>query len=173
MAEGKQNLSFVFGEDGSISQESIVDPELEFQPEKPKKLSPFDFVNAINFSKEDMFAPDCSGERTTHSDSEYPKFIINRAMSYFPDTIMFANAANTTLSNVSNSSHFDFYRYGVGKKKRFSKWAKPINNDTIEMLCQYYQINVTKAIEVTQILNEQQIEAIRQKMSHGGRTKTK
>ena len=175
MAQQTQNVSFVFEEDGSIQQQVInIDPQSEFVPEKPTKLSPFDFVNAINYSKEDMFAVDDAGERTSHSDSTYPKFLINRAMSYFADTIMFANVANTTLSNVPNNSHFDFYRLGVAKKKRFAKWAKPISDETIDVLCQYYQINIPKAIEVAQILTESQIETIRQKMNHGGRTtKTK
>lgn len=172
MAEAN-NVSFVFGDDGSICQ-----AELDCQAEDEqqlKKISPFDFVNAINYTKQDMFGVDPStNERGYHSDSTYPKFLINRAMSYFADTIMFANVANSMLSNVPNSSHFDFYRYAVGKKKRFSKWAKPISNETIDLLCQYYQINMTKAIEVTQILTEEQIHSLQQKMNHGGRTtKTK
>lgn len=162
--------TFVFGEDGQIDSETVVEQQPEDQQIKTERLSPFDFVNAINYSKVDMFPIDPqTGERLKRPDSEYVKFIINRAMSYFPDTIMFANAANQSLNNVPNECHFDFYRYGVSKRKRFAKWAKPVKNDDIDLICKYYGYSIDKAVEVIDLLGSQKLAEIRAMFDHGGR----
>lgn len=156
--------------DNGIEQGDNIDPldESNFVAQN-QKLSPFDFVNAINYSKQDLFEPDpATLQRTQHSDSEYVKFIVNRAMSYFADTIMFANLANIHLNNVSNACHFDFYRLGVPRKKRFSKWGKKLINSDVEMLSQYYNCSLAKALEYSTILTSDQIDSIKQKFDHGG-----
>ena len=139
---------------------------------KTKKLSPFDFVNAINFTKQDLFKADSfSGIREYHSESEYARFIINKSLSYFPDTILFANLANTCLTNVPNYSHFDFLRFGITKKKRFSKWAKPIENDDLNLIMQYYQVNREKAEDVLKLLTKDQLDEIKKEIDKGGKRK--
>ena len=170
----KIQQTFVLSEDGSINQQQVIDPSQQLDQINVDKLSPFDFVNAINYSKEDLFPPDSSSkERLKRPDSQYVKFIINRAMSYFPDTIMFANAANQSLNNVPNECHFDFYRYGVSKRKRFAKWSKPIKSDDIDLICKYYRYSVDKAVEVIDLLGSEKLEQIRAMFDHGGTTKTK
>lgn len=162
--------TFLLNDDGSITQGDNVDPldESNFV-QQVQKFSPFDFVNAINYSKQDLFEPDPSTlQRNVHSDSEYPKFIINRALSYFADTIMFANLANVHLNNVPNATHFDFYRFGVPRKKRFSKWGKKLVDQDVEMLSRYYNCSIIKAIEYSSILTAAQISKIKQKLDYGG-----
>ena len=166
----KPQLTFLLTENGSIEQGENVDPFADENfVQQIDKLSPFDFVNAINYSKQDLFEPDqATQQRTEHSDSEYPKFIINRAMSYFADTIMYANLANVHLNNVPNNAHFDFYRLSVPRKKRFSKWGKRLVDQDVELLSQYYNCSITKALEYSAILTTAQINNIKQKLDHGG-----
>ena len=63
--------------------------------------TPFDFLNAINFTKEDMF----KGRK--ENDKEYVSFVINRGLSYFPDTVMYANEMNR-YPDLSNQQQFSF-----------------------------------------------------------------
>lgn len=152
--------------------------QVEVQPEEPveqktKKINPFDFVNAINYTNDNLFGFNSLGERENRSDSEYPKFLINRSLSYFPDTIAFANVANQYLNIVPNYSHFDFYRFAVSKKRRFSKWAKPNLSDDVDLICNHFNYSITRALEVMSILTEQQMEEIRQLYNHGGSEKSK
>ena len=56
--------------------------------DKLKKISPFDFVNSINYSKEDLIVD----ERT---EKEYNPFIVNRAMGFGPDTVIAGNEMNS------------------------------------------------------------------------------
>ena len=134
---------------------------------KTTKLSPFDFINAINNSKRDLFVDD-NGVFVDHSDSEYVKFIINRQFSYFADTIMFANAANINLNNVPNHSHFDFYRFGIPRSKRFCKWSKKTITDQVTMIAKYYNVSLEKAEQYIKILSKDQIETITRITDHGG-----
>ena len=54
--------------------------EEEFN-EKLSKISPFDFVNSINFTKQNLIID----ERT---ENEYNPFIVNRGLGFNPDTIL-------------------------------------------------------------------------------------
>ena len=83
--------------------------EEEFQ-DKIKKLSPFDFANSINYTKEDLMVD----ERT---ENEYVPFIVNRAMGYGKDTVIAGNEMNSR-SHLDNKMQYDFLRHGVRNAKR-------------------------------------------------------
>ena len=50
-------------------------------------MSPFDYLNAINTTKKDIMVDDVA-------EKAYASFMVNRGLSYFPDTILFANEMN-------------------------------------------------------------------------------
>ena len=52
------------------------------------KLSPFDFLNAINTTKEDLL------EKDPQNIKDYNPFMVNKGLSYFADTVMQANEMN-------------------------------------------------------------------------------
>jgi len=143
--------------------------ESKFSDQKKTKLTPFDFVHAINVSKIDMFPSDDAGKREERTNNEYSQYIINRNMSFFPDTIFAANAANEHLGNVPNCCHFDFYRFLVGKKYRYAKWIKAINNNGLKLVCDYYKVSPIKALEYLSLFSGDWMNHIEQKMDHGGR----
>lgn len=125
------------------------------------KPSPFDFVNSINQNKKDLIREEGRSEK------EYNAFLINRALSYFSDTVIFANEMNR-YSTLDNLLQYDFLINIVKPKKRFSKWAKP-NNETIDLVRQYYGYNsIEKAKQALSILTEDQINIIREKLEQGG-----
>ena len=126
-------------------------------------ISPFDFVNAITYNKQDMFAQD-----QKYSDSQYNKFLINKALSYFPDTILYANEANRILQEVPNQSHFDFYRFVVEKKRRFAKWAKKTDNQKVDLLCKHYQVNIDVARQYAEIISDEDYKYIESLYDKGG-----
>ena len=47
-------------------------------------LSPFDYLNTINDTKKDIMVDDIA-------EKAYASFVINRTLSYFPDTACIAN----------------------------------------------------------------------------------
>ena len=125
-------------------------------------MNVWDFVNAINQSKEDLFID-------PQADKDYIPFIVNKSLSNFPDTLFYSNEINCR-SHISKKMQFDFLRYSVTKKKRFSKWNKkdPINEDVMA-ICDYYKYSVAKGYEVMSILTKEQIEQIKSELNKGGR----
>ena len=125
-------------------------------------MSPFDFVNSITYNKQDLF-------EDPQAEKDYVPFLVNRALSYFPDTILYANAMNNP--NIPKQWQFEFLRNSVSKRKRFSKWAKKTAvSDDIRAVQEFYKYSTEKALEVISILSREQIEFIKQQMDKGGKS---
>ena len=127
-------------------------------------MNPYDFVNDINFGKKDIMTDSDNPEL---AESTYNPFLTNRALSYFPDTIQFANMMNKN-SHIDNMLQYSFLLNIIRKRKRFSKWFKKNDDDVLQMVIDYYGYSVNKAKEALKILNDEQIEFIREKLIKGG-----
>ena len=127
-------------------------------------MNPFDFVNDINFGKKDIMTDSDNPEL---AEKTYNPFLTNRALSYFPDTIQFANMMNKN-SHIDNMLQYSFLLNIIRKRKRFSKWFKKNDDDVLQMVIDYYGYSVNKAKEALKILNDEQIEVIRAKLIKGG-----
>ena len=126
-------------------------------------MSFFDYLNAINSTKKDLMSEDPLSEK------DYVPFMINRGLSYFPDTIMHANEMNKYAS-IPKRWQFDFYRHGISAKKRFSKWAKKDqNSEDMELVMKAYNYSAAKASIALEILSDTQMEELRLSYSHGGK----
>jgi len=123
----------------------------------------FDFLNSINFTKIDLIQEDPTNEK------EYNSFMINRGLSYFADTIMYANEMNMSYG-IDKKMQYRFYLEAIPKKKRFSKWAKKESADkNCELIMKAYGCSKKNAIEALSILTEQQIAVIKSFFDQGGR----
>lgn len=127
-------------------------------------MSPFDYVNAINYSKKDIMVDDLS-------EKEYNPFIINKALSFFSDTILFANEMNK-YHHLDGRLQFDFFINIIKKKQRFSKWLKPSEVENLELIKNYYGYSNEKAKSVLTVLSNEQIDELKTRMNKGGRTKS-
>lgn len=126
-------------------------------------LSPFDYLNTINYSKQDIMIDDVT-------EKAYSSFMINRSLSYFPDTVQFANVMNQ-YHHLDKKLQYHFLLNIIRKRKRFSKWIKADNSNDIEAVKKYYGYSNEKARQVLSLLSNDQIVAIKQKVSKGGTSK--
>ena len=124
-------------------------------------MNPFEYLNTINHSKKDIMVDDIT-------EKSYNSFMINRSLSYFPDTIAFANLMNR-YHHIDNKLQYHFLINIIRKRKRFSKWIKPEQLSDIEVVKQYYGYSNSKAKQVLSLLSPDQIKIIKQKVSKGGR----
>jgi len=92
-------------------------------------MNPFDFVNAINFSKKDIISQE--------NKKNYLPYIVNRQLSYFKDTVLLANEMNAN-HHLDNVLQFHFLLNIVRPRKRFSKWEKQIASSDLEAVQEYY-----------------------------------
>lgn len=126
-------------------------------------MTPFDFINAINFDKTNLFVD-------PQAEKDYVPFIVNRGLSYFPDTVFYANDMNIN-NHIAKQWQFDFLRHSIAKKKRFSKWAKKDDvSDDLAAVQQFYKYSAEKAAEAVLILNKQQLDEIKRSMNKGGKS---
>lgn len=121
-----------------------------------------EYLNSINQSKINLMDSDEEYER------KYNPYVINRYFSGFPDIVMFANEMNY-FWQLDKKLQYDFFINIIRPKKRFSPWLKKQNDDTLELIKQYYGYNNEKAKAALKILNGDQIEFIKTKLNRGGR----
>jgi len=123
-------------------------------------VNPFSFVTAINDNK-DIMVDDLA-------EKAYDSFMVNRSLSYFQDTVLFANEMNIN-HHIDKRLQNDFLINMVRKRKRFSKWDKPNSNSDVEVVKEYYGYNNEKARNALTLLTSEQIDILRQKVYKGGR----
>jgi len=121
----------------------------------------FDVVNNICSSKT-LLQP----EQVVGLASPY---MMNRAMSFNHDTAFFAEEASA-FRNIDPYQLYMFYFYSTPKKKRYGKWTKKVNNEDLQLVQSSYGVSEKKAMEYLDILKPEQLEALRQASSQGGKT---
>ena len=125
--------------------------------------NPFDYVNSINVTKKDIMPDDIT-------EKAYPAFMVNRALSYFNDTVLYANEMNVN-HHIDNKLQYHFLINIIRKKKRFSKWLKPQEVNNLELIKEYYGYSNEKAKSVLPLFNNEQIELLKQRIYKGGKRK--
>ena len=124
-------------------------------------MSPFEFLNSINDTKKDIMIDDLD-------EKDYISFMINRSLSYFPDTVCIANEMNR-YHHLDKKLQYHFLINIIRKRKRFSKWIKPDLDSDIGVVKEYYGYSNEKARQVLTLLSSEQIEELRKKVNKGGR----
>jgi len=127
------------------------------------KMNPFDYVNSINHKKNNLMNGSDNDEL---SEKLYNPYVVNKALSYFADTIMFANQVNQ-LHGVDSKLQYEYLLNSIKPKKRFSKWVKREDNDEIEMIKLYFNYSDKKARQVYNLLSSDQINNIRNELVRG------
>jgi hypothetical protein len=124
----------------------------------------WDYVNAINSNKQDLMS---GTENDELAEAGYVPFLTNRALSQFPDTLLYANEMNRH-NHLDNKLQFEYLLNSVRPKKRFSKWAKREDNEGIQLVMQYYKCNIKRAQEYIQLLTSEQLDKIKRSLTIGG-----
>ena len=122
-----------------------------------------DYRKAINQSKEKLMDGD-----DEEWEKKYPPFIVNKCLSPFPDTIQLVNEMNQ-LPHLDKKLQFDFLINSLRPRKRFTPWMKAKKLDNLEYVKEYYGYSNEKAKTALEILNDEQISAIKKKLNKGGR----
>ena len=101
-------------------------------------------------------------------EKKYPPFIVNRCLSPFPDTILLVNEMNL-LPHLDKKLQFDFLINSLRPRKRYEPWMKAKKLENLEYVKEFYGYSNVKAKAALDILSEEQISAIKQKLNKGGR----
>tara|TARA_R110000822_G_scaffold310170_1_gene441711 strand:- start:19800 stop:20195 length:396 start_codon:yes stop_codon:yes gene_type:complete len=123
-------------------------------------MSPFDFLNSINYTKKDIMTPE--------NEKSYNAFMVNRGLSYFQDTVMYANFMNVH-NRLDKRLQYDFFINTIRTRKRFSKWFKPEVEKNVDVIKEYYGYSNEKARIALSLLTPEQLTTLIDKVKKGGR----
>jgi hypothetical protein len=122
-------------------------------------MSPFDYVNLILQKKKE------DGELDY---KEYAPFIVNRALSYHIDCVLYANEMNLR-PNIDKEMQYQYLLNTIRPMKRkYQPWQKSEIDKDIECVKQYFGYSNEKAKEALRILNDEQVAVIKAKTNKGG-----
>ena len=122
-------------------------------------MNPFDFINSITYTKQDIMHD--------LNESEYESFLTNRALAYHQDCILYANEMNRRF-DVPNKLQYHYLLNTIRKRKRFAKRIKPERIDDLKIVMEYYSVSREKAEEYLSILSDKEMVILRKRMNKGG-----
>ena len=107
-------------------------------------------LESINYTKEDILDP---------NGKDYVPFVVNKSLSYFMDTVAYANEMNK-YPFLDKRMQYDYLKGSIRKRKRFSGWVKKDKSDVIDAIIKYYDVSYRKALEYEKLLTEDQKQEI-------------
>ena len=99
---------------------------------------------------------------------DYKAFMVNRALSYHMDCILYANEMNKNSSLDVDMQYSYLLNTIRPMKRKFQSWQKSSVDKDIECVKEYFGYSNERAKEALRILNEEQIAEIRIKTDKGG-----
>ena len=123
-----------------------------------------EYLKAINNTKKPIMDSD-----DEFIEKDYVPFVVNRCLSFFPDTIIQSNQMNV-FSHLDKKMQFDFLQRTIRKKNRYSPWIKETLSEDIDIIKEYFNYGNRKAKEALDILSSDDINQIKNKISKGGKS---
>jgi len=121
-----------------------------------------EYLNAINFTKKDLMKSEDDLWK-----KKYPAFIVNKMLSAFSDTIMLVNEMNRNHF-IDKDMQFQFLLNSIRTKKRYSPFLRASKLKEIECVKEYYGYSNDKAKSALDILTNDEIKLIKEKLYKGG-----
>lgn len=104
---------------------------------------------------------------TEQDEKSYSSFMVNRALSFHRDTVLFANEMNR-FTVLDNKLKYDFLLNIIRAQKRaYSKWHKKAQNSDLSIVKEYYGYSDAKAEEALKILSDDQISDLKKQLFKG------
>lgn len=126
-----------------------------------KKSRLFDFVNAVSHTKDASFMDDPTWE------SEYVPFIVNRAFSYHPDSVMSANMMNER-PHLAKNLQAQYFINTLRSRRRYASWHKNVVSDDERIIAEYYGCSLRHAIVLRSLHSSEQLLTMRSRIYKGG-----
>ena len=120
-------------------------------------MNPFELIKSISNTKKDIL----------ENEKDYNAFMVNRGLSYFPDTVIYANEMNR-FHHLDQRLQYHFLINTIRKRNRFSKWNKSIESENISAIKKFYGYSNEKARDVLPLLSNENLKYIRGRIQHGG-----
>tara|TARA_R110000782_G_scaffold262905_3_gene355305 strand:+ start:1339 stop:1734 length:396 start_codon:yes stop_codon:yes gene_type:complete len=122
-----------------------------------------EYLNSINYQKNNLMDTD-----DVAWEKKYPAYIVNKCLAPFGDTIMLVNEMNIR-HHLNNKLQYNFLLNSLRTRKRFAPWMKSSKSKNLEYVKEYYGYSNEKAKSALDMLSNEQIDYIKQKLNRGGK----
>tara|TARA_Y100000114_G_scaffold137207_1_gene139336 strand:+ start:1625 stop:2017 length:393 start_codon:yes stop_codon:yes gene_type:complete len=122
-----------------------------------------EYLKSINKTKENLM--DNDDELWV---KKYPPFIINKCLAPFPETVHLVNEMNVN-HHLDSKLQYDFLLNSIRPRDRYTPWLKAKKIKNLEYVKEYYGYSNEKAKSALDILNDEQIETIKDSLNKGGK----
>lgn len=101
-------------------------------------------------------------------ESEYVPFVVNRSLSYFVDTALFA-AELDRIPKMDKWDQYLYYYICVPKCRRFQSWHRSENDKYLKAVAEVYNYSYIKAKTALKLLDKSQCVIIEKMVDKGGK----
>ena len=119
-----------------------------------------DILKSINLTKDTDLID-------VYNESDYPSWVVNRALSFYPDTILQVNEINQH-SQMPRTMQYKYLLYSVRKKNRYSPWLKVKLDPGVQLIKEYFGYSTRKAREVLPMFTNEDLEELKLLLDKGG-----
>jgi hypothetical protein len=105
---------------------------------------------------------------TQENEGEYVPFVVNKALSFHQDCVLFANEMNK-LPNADKLLQYQYLLNTIrGYKRPFQKWHKKETIENLDAVKEYYNYSDEKAKEALLVLSDDHLAEIKKRLFKGG-----
>ena len=122
-----------------------------------------EYLKSINTSKQNVMDSD-----DKMWEKRYASFIVNKCLAPFNDTVMLDKEMNFH-HHLDNKLQYDFLINSVRRQNRYAPWMKASKTKNLEYVKEFFGYNNEKARSALNILNDEQIAYIKEKLNKGGK----
>lgn len=102
------------------------------------------------------------------TEKDYVPFVVNRALSYHKDCILYVNQMNMNHGLPQKLQYQYLLNTIRPLKRKFQPWQKQVVIKDLDCVKEYFGYSNEKAKEALRILSDQQIAFIKEKLEKGG-----
>lgn len=144
-----------------MSNNNQLTPEEEQYVQPLKKVDLFrELIPSLNLKQRHLIDEEFIEEK------DHNAYMTNRVYSFGDETILYANEMNK-LHHLDLKLQYDFYFYGLDKRKRYNKWVKAESINNLELVQKYYNCSKSKAKQYLKLHSDDDIKLIAKKMNKG------
>ena len=110
-------------------------------------------------------------EVTQENERDYVPFVVNKALSFHKDCVLFANEMNK-VPNIDGILQYHYHLHSIRAYKRpFQKWQKLVKDADLLALKEYFNYSNERAKEAMTVLSPDDLVKIKKSLFKGGSKK--
>jgi len=127
--------------------------------------NPFVYADSVSYTKKNLMRGTANDEL---AEKGYKPYLTNRSLSYFQDSILYANEMNVR-PHLDYKPQYEYLLNSLRKRKRYAKWKKQSPDATVEMIMEYFGYGRAKAEQALRVLTDEQLTMIEVALDKGGK----